>query len=133
VGCAGAARGDDGDGDGLLDAAQSLEGADDGSETPGGDELGELGLDALETLDLLVDGAERLLVDDLLGGSRTDDRERRWASFQVACRCIADRDGGGRTAGGTRGLRVTTAACGRGRDRAALHLDGRDVDRLEVA
>src|SRR5712691_808318 len=65
--------GEHGDGDGVLDAAQGLEGANDGGEPPGGNQIGELGLDALEALDLLADGTQRLLEDDLLRRCGADD------------------------------------------------------------
>ena len=66
--------GDDGDGDDPLHAAQGLQGLDDGVEPPVGDELEEFCLDALEPLDLLVDGAHVFLEDDLLRRRRADDR-----------------------------------------------------------
>jgi hypothetical protein len=60
-------------GDRVLDAAQGLEGLDERCEARGGDEVGELRLEALEAVDLLADGAQGLLEDDLLGGGGTDD------------------------------------------------------------
>jgi hypothetical protein len=44
-----------------------------GCEARGGDEVSELRLETLEAVDLLVDGAQGLLEDDLLGGGGTDD------------------------------------------------------------
>src|SRR5262245_3859188 len=65
--------GGDGDGDGALDAAHGLEGADDRGETPALHLVAQLGLETQEARHLLVDGLEHLLVDDLLGGCRADD------------------------------------------------------------
>jgi len=62
-----------GGGDGLLDAAQGLDGFDDRVKAPGGEVLGELGFEALEAVDLFADGTEGFLEDDLLGGGGADD------------------------------------------------------------
>jgi len=60
-------------GDRVLDAAQGLEGLDERCEARGGDEVSEFRLETLEAVDLLADGAQGLLEDDLLGGGGTDD------------------------------------------------------------
>src|SRR5437867_1245429 len=57
--------GDHDGGDGELNAAQSLESLDERIQTPGGDVLFELGVETLDALHLLVDGAHRFLEDDL--------------------------------------------------------------------
>ncbi len=65
--------GDDGDGDVPLHAAQRLQRLDDRAEPPRRRELDEFVLEARDTLDLLVDGAQRFLEDDLLRRGRADD------------------------------------------------------------
>src|SRR5207249_9207305 len=64
--------GEHGDGDGVLDAAQGLKSHDRGVKAPARNLLGEHGGDATQALDVLGDGTERFLKDDLLGGSRAD-------------------------------------------------------------
>jgi len=59
-----------------LDAAQGLDGVDDRLEAPGRGEFNKLVLEASQALDLLVDGMERFLEDDLLGGCRQTTRAR---------------------------------------------------------
>src|SRR5262249_14255087 len=56
-----------------LHAAKSLECFDVGVHAPRRRELGELLLETREALDLLIDGADVLLEDDLLRGGRADD------------------------------------------------------------
>ena len=64
--------GDEGNGDGELDATHGLEGLDDGGETPALDLLSEFSLKALESFVMFSHGPDILLEDDLLGGRRTD-------------------------------------------------------------
>jgi len=64
---------DDGDRHGVLDAAQCLQRFDDGIQAPRCGEVGDLGFEALQPLDLFIDGKDELLEGDLLGRSRADD------------------------------------------------------------
>jgi hypothetical protein len=66
----------EGDGNGELDAAESLEGFDEMGVFPGGGSIAEFGLDTLEALGAFGDSADVLLEDDLLRGSgQSDSRE----------------------------------------------------------
>ena len=65
--------GDDGEGDDPLDAAQRLQRLDERIAPPRGAQLLELGFDALQPVDLFIDGAHAFLEDDLLRRRRTDD------------------------------------------------------------
>jgi len=65
--------GDDRDGDEELDAAQRLQGLDDGIQAPGGRTLEQFDLKPLEPIDLFIDGADLFLKDDLLRWRRADD------------------------------------------------------------
>jgi hypothetical protein len=53
--------GDDGDRDEELDAAQRLQGLDDGIEPPRRRPFEQLGLETMHPIDLLIDGADRFL------------------------------------------------------------------------
>jgi hypothetical protein len=64
--------GDEGDGDGALDATHRLEGLQDGGKTPPLDLLSEFSLKALESFVMFSHGPDILLEDELLGGRRTD-------------------------------------------------------------
>lgn len=61
--------GGQGDGDGELDATESLEGFDEMSVFPGGGSIAEFGFDTLEALGAFGDSADIFLEDDLLSGS----------------------------------------------------------------
>ena len=65
--------GDDGDRDEELDAAQGLQRLHDRIEPPRGRALEEFRLEALEAIDLFIDGAHGFLKDDLLRRRRTHD------------------------------------------------------------
>jgi hypothetical protein len=65
--------GGDGESGDLLNASQSLQGLDDGAQAPGGKELVDVVFDPLEAFDMIVDGSEVLLKDDLLRGRGADN------------------------------------------------------------
>ena len=65
--------GDDGDRDEELDAAQGLQRLHDRIETPRGRALEEFRVEALEAIDLFIDGPHGFLKDDLLRRRRTHD------------------------------------------------------------
>lgn len=50
---------DGGDGDGIVDPAQGLEGVDERMKAPGGDVFGELALEALEAVDRVPTGPRK--------------------------------------------------------------------------
>ena len=65
--------GDGGDGDGVLDASESLKSGDERRQPPGGGVLAQLGLESLEARCDLGDGVKIFLENDLLSGSGADD------------------------------------------------------------
>ena len=65
--------GDDGDRDEPLDAAKRLQRLDHGIQPPRGSPLEQFGLQAMEPIDLFIDGADRFLKDDLLRRCGADD------------------------------------------------------------
>jgi len=68
--------GGEGDGDGELDAAESLKGFDEVGVFPGSGSIAEFGFDTLEALGAFGDSADVFLEDDLLSGSgQSDPRE----------------------------------------------------------
>jgi len=65
--------GGDGECGDFLNASESLECLDDGAQAPGGKELVDVVDDPREAFEVVVDGSEVLLKDDLLRGGGADD------------------------------------------------------------
>ena len=129
--------GNDGQGDDPLNAAQCLESLDHGPQTPLGGEFEEFLLDPREAFDLLVNGTQKFLEDDLLGGSRTDDpgEVTPVSRTPIGSTCVvkpkAQEEGLESELGGLEG--DASGVAGATQITEGLVFDPGDVDRAQIA